>query len=1303
MPWRRTIGWTFAVLAVLVFAGAVGGYLVLKSRSFQEYALRTIVQDTNDATGGRAEIRKLDFELSTLTAHLYNITLHGSEHPDQPPLLQVDKLTVGLKIQSLVHRKITLNELLVDHPVVHLGVDGEGKSNIPQSPTSKNSGHASVFDLAVGHVNLTDGEINYNDQKTSLVADLYDLGAEIRFDSLARRYSGRISYDNGHLRYAGYSSLPHSLIAKFNATPARLSLESAELKVGSSAISLRADMTDYTNPTVEGDYDIRIHTQDFGAMSRALTPAGDVSLSGRIHYHGTSDQPLLRSVSIDGQIASEALAAPSSEGRLELRRLQGRYELANGTLRAQNIGAELLGGQINADVNIQHLDTAAVFRIRTALKGISLQAAEQAIRRPELKPVALLGQLDGTADAAWTGSVRNISARSDLMLRAVANSGTNRSSTTVPVNGSIHVTYDGPRNIISFRQTSLHIPSTTLAVEGEVSNHSNLQIQANTDDLHQLAALASGLHSGQSAPMAISGAAALNAVMQGSVQEPRLAGQLSAQNLQVQGSQWSSANIMVQASPSQIALQNGSLVNAHQGKASFSANVELRNWSYLPSNAIAVSLSLREMSVADLQRLANLQYPVSGDLSADISLHGSELNPVGIGSARIVNARAYDEPVQKLMMTFHADKGSVTSTLEVGLPAGSAKGNLFFTPKTKAYTMGLDAPSVVLQKLHAVQAKNLPLTGTLTASASGAGTLDNPQLTAVLELPQLQLRQNSISAVKAAVDVANHRADLTLHSQLANASVQAHGSVSLSGDYYTEGSIDTTSIRLDRLAMYLPSLPDGFQGQTEFHATLKGPLKDKSQFEAHLIVPTLSASYQSLQVGIAVPIRADYSHSIVTLQPAEIRGSGTSLRVQGSIPLDGTTAPNLTAQGSVDVRVLRIVEPDVRSSGILSLDIRTTGSAKSPAVHGQVHLEDVALSTPSTPLGVEKLNGTLDIGDDRVQISSLTGEVGGGQVSLGGFIAYRPNLQFNVALQGKSVRLRYPEGLRMLLDSNLVFTGTMQASTLNGRILIDNLSFTPDFDLAKFSDQFGGSTVPTRPGFADTIRLAFGVQSTDQLSATSSQVSVEGHVNLQVIGTAADPVIIGRTNLTSGELFYRSVRYQLQRGIITFDNPNETEPVMNVSVTTTVEQYNLTLTLRGPFDKLTTSYVSDPPLSTADIINLIARGKTTQEANAASQSTDSMIASQAASQVSSSVQKLAGISSLQIDPLVGGNNQSPSARVAIQQRVTKNFLFTFSTDVSQPGNEMVQGDYQINKRWSVSMARDQTGGVSVNGRYHTNF
>ena len=387
----------------------------------------------------------------------------------------------------------------------------------------------------------------------------------------------------------------------------------------------------------------------------------------------------------------------------------------------------------------------------------------------------------------------------------------------------------------------------------------------------------------------------------------------------------------------------------------------------------------------------------------------------------------------------------------------------------------------------------------------------------------------------------------------------------------------------------------------------------------------------------------------------------------------------------------------------MALDVRASGSAANPTIIGQLQLKNIAVNTPDAPVGLEKLSGTLDIANDRVQVSKLTAQVGGGQISVGGSITYRPAVQFSLALQGKSARLRYPDGLRSVLDANLAFSGTTQASTLNGRVLIDSLSFTQDFDLASFGDQFSTGSAPSQPGFADTIKLAIGVQSQEELNATSSQISIAGRAALQVGGTAANPVITGRTTLTSGELFYRNVRYQLQKGVITFDDPNETHPVLNVSVSTTVEQYNLTLNMRGPLDKLTTSYVSDPPLATADIINLVARGKTTQESAASSQSTDSMIASQAASQLSSSVQKLAGISSLQIDPTIGGNNQNPSARIALQQRVTKNLLFTFSTDVSQPGSEMVEGEYQVNKRWSVSMARDQLGGVSVDGRYHTRF
>jgi translocation and assembly module TamB len=1304
MKWKRAIGWTLAGFLMLLLAAAVGGYFYLKSERFRQYALEKIVEEAAAATGGKAEIGGLDFNLSTLTAHLYNITVHGTEGPGQLPLLHADKLTVRIQILSALRRKVALRELLIERPIVHVLVDRAGKNNLPTPPPSESSSHTSVFDLAVKHAQITNGEFDYNDQKTPLAADLYELGTDIHFAPITRRYEGEMSYTNGQLRYAQYAPLAHNLNVTFSASQERFGLESAIFKIGSSAITLHGALSNYADPVADGDYRIQIHTQDFASMASGTAPAGDVVLNGKLHYQAVGAQSLFRNVSIDGQVLSEVLSAAASGSRVELRRLQGTYQLAGGTLQVKNLSMEALGGSITANVDVKNLDTTPESRVHAALYGISIRTLQQTLHAQELKTAALSGRVNGTADAAWKGSISNVHVQSDLTVRAVASSTTNPSGSDVPVDGAIHSVYDGPRQSLALRDTSLRIPSATLTAQGEISNHSNLQIQLAASDLHQLAALASSFQTNSRTLPAIFGSATLNAVVRGSMKRPTITGQLNAQNSQVEGSEWRSAKLDFRADPSQFSVQNGLLVNAHQGQAVFSASVTLRDWAYEPSNAIKASLDVQKLRLADLQRLANQHYPISGDLSAKMSVAGSQLDPSGAGSAQVTNARAYDEPIQNLSLRFNANNGSIVSTLNLAVAAGTVDGSIAFTPKTKAYKVRLDAPSIILQKLQNVQAKNLSITGTVSASVNGEGTIDNPQLTAVVQLPQLQIRQNSISGLKAEVHVADHSADLDLDSKVSQASVRVHGRVALSGNYYTDATIDTGTVPLDVLmATYAGGAPQGFTGQTEFHATIKGPLKDKSQVEAHLSIPVLQASYQSLQIGIASPVHADYANSVLTVQPVEIRGTGTSLRIQGRVPIGGTASPTLAAQGTVDVRLLRIVTPDVQSSGIVALDLRATGSAANPDVEGQLQLKDVTLASPDAPVGVEKLNGTLDITKDHLNISKMNGQVGGGQVSVGGSIAYRPSLQFNLALQGKSVRLRYPEGLRSLLDANLAFTGNTQASTLNGRVLIDSLSFTSDFDLSKFGDQFStGTTTVSQPGFADTLKLAIAVQSQESLNATSSQVSIAGSVALRVGGTAENPVITGRTNLTSGELFYRNVRYQLQRGVITFDDPNETNPVLNVSATTTVEQYNLTLSMRGSLDKLTTSYVSDPPLATADIINLIARGKTTQESAAQSQSTDSMIASQAASQVSSSVQKLAGISSLEIDPTVGGSTQT-SARVAVQQRVTKNLLVTFSTDVSQPGSEIVQGEYQINKRWSVSMARDQLGGVSVDGRYHTRF
>src|ERR1039457_6072657 len=110
MNWKRTIGWTLAGLLALILMAVVGGYFYLRSGSFQQYALRKIVEQADLATGGRTQIGALDFNLSTLTAHLYNITVRGTESPEQPPLLHADELTVRIKILSALHHQVRSEE-----------------------------------------------------------------------------------------------------------------------------------------------------------------------------------------------------------------------------------------------------------------------------------------------------------------------------------------------------------------------------------------------------------------------------------------------------------------------------------------------------------------------------------------------------------------------------------------------------------------------------------------------------------------------------------------------------------------------------------------------------------------------------------------------------------------------------------------------------------------------------------------------------------------------------------------------------------------------------------------------------------------------------------------------------------------------------------------------------------------------------------------------------------------------------------------------------------------------------------------
>lgn len=277
----------------------------------------------------------------------------------------------------------------------------------------------------------------------------------------------------------------------------------------------------------------------------------------------------------------------------------------------------------------------------------------------------------------------------------------------------------------------------------------------------------------------------------------------------------------------------------------------------------------------------------------------------------------------------------------------------------------------------------------------------------------------------------------------------------------------------------------------------------------------------------------------------------------------------------------------------------------------------------------------------------------------------------------------------------------MARASLGGTVSITDLQFTPAFDLDTFLSQFtGGVAAPPSRGFGQNVNLNIAAHSTNDVNLVSRTVSVNGSASVQVRGTLADPVLLGRVILSGGDLLLSDKRFVLSGGTIQFVNPSETQPVLNLALTTTIQQYNIHLRFNGPTDQLKTQYTSDPALPPADIINLLAFGKTTEAAannpTTANQAAQSVLASQVTSQVTSRVSKVAGISQLSINPVLANSSSqgSPGANITIQQRVTGNLFVTFSTNVGSQQTETIQGQYQLTPRVAISVTSDPNGGFA---------
>jgi translocation and assembly module TamB len=1317
--WKKIVLWSLAAIIVLL-VGMVATLVLLldHNEGFRHSILARVEKSVGESTGARLEVRDFNLRLSNLSLDLYNIVVHGTEPDPSQPLMAVDHLQVGLTIDSLLNRKWHVRDIIVDHPVVRMAVNKAGENNLPKPEEKSTSSNTNVFDLAIRELRLNNGEIYYNDQKTPLEADLHNFAVSANYDPAQKKYSGDLGYNRGKIVYGRYAPVQHNLQAKFGVTPQQFMLDKLDITAGESRVALNATVNDYSLPNMQatGGYEATLVINDFKRiLKNSSLPGGTVKLAGQMKYQADPNRPMLETVSVAGNVSSAGLNVKTPSLQTEIRDLYARYQLSGGNAEVNDIRARLLGGTLSGKLAIKDVAGASIAQLQASLKGLSLDQAQTATHNSSMRQANLHGSVEADANAHWAKTLDNLVAHSDATITASLGQGP-----ATPLNGVIHADYAGAHKQLALTNSYIRTPQTNINLNGRISDRSQLQIALRSNDLHELETLSAALQKaapGQrpAQPLGLYGTANVNATVSGSLTAPQINGQMDARNLRVKGSSWKVLQTAFAANPSQVTLSNGHLEAVPQGRINFSAQARLKKWAYTASSPITANISGSQISIADLERLANKAYPVSGTLALNVSVHGSQLNPRGQGTLTVTKAKVSTESIQSLKMKFEGDGTTVKANLTVQMPAGTARADVSYFPKTEAYDAHVQSQNFRLEKLQTVIARNMQIAGGVNLNVSGKGTVKDPQLQATIDIPQLQMKKQTVQGLKFQTTVQNHVASIALDSDIAKVFLKARGTVGIERPYMADIHLDSGKIDFQPLvALYAPAQAADLSGQTELHATLRGPLADKNRVEAHLEIPNLDVHYKQFQLAAAKPIRVDYQTGTATLEPTSIRGTGTNIDAQAVVPVTTPKAASFLVQGNVDLGIAQMLVPDITSSGQLQFDIDSRRYRTGTNLNGQIKIVNANLHTVDSPVGLDRANGVINVTQSRLEISSFEGQMGGGTINATGAVAYRPTVQFHLGLSANNIRVRYPEGVRAIIGSNLALTGNPQASQLEGQVRIERVSFTPDFDLSTFTSQFSGgqaSDSGTPGSFTQGMKLNIAVQSTSQMNLVSSQVSVKGDANLRVVGTAADPVILGRTNLTGGEFFLAGNRYQVDHGTIDFLNPVRTEPVLNIQVKTTIDQYKITLALNGPVERLQTTYTSDPALPPVDIINLVATGKTVESAAAnpspsptSAMGAQSLLASGISSQVSGKIAKLAGVSQLQIDPGLGTNNgQNPGARVAIQQRVTSNLLVTFATDITSTQRQAIQIEYKFNPKWSVSGTRDQNGGFGVDGKYRKDF
>jgi len=1013
-------------------------------------------------------------------------------------------------------------------------------------------------------------------------------------------------------------------------------------------------------------------------------------------------------------------------GEMKLGPAHAAVVASSDQIQLTNFVAEALNGRATGNVTIA-LTKKGTSKVSSDFNNFDL-AAMIALVSGRAIPVA--SRATGRADLTFTDT--DISTATGSVNAQLQGSQT--TNDLAPLSGDVALTAN--HGLFQIQRAHLQTTATTLNAAGQFSIDepvSNLRVDVASSDASEIQRLL--ITSGtlpeveeefRTYGIDLGGKLNFNGTLAGALKDPLVSGHAELGSLIMNGRDLGSLTANVSSTQTETRVDNGRLIQANGGGAQFALLIPRTG-----ENNTSIEATLDRMDAGNLIAALPLTRETreqigetEADASGSVKITGIPNNMSGVADLRFGKGHLAGEPLQSL--TAHATfAGSSVNveTLDANFDAGHIAGNGKFDTKTKAFDVKFSGDRVQLERLAAFSSRpGLPqLGGTANLTASASGNFDDVtswQINFNGESNNVTIDGQSAGALKLVGVTENKQLNVTFsttgllggNAQVITARVDLSNEKLPAVVESTINGADLTQV----LKILLPQTDVAVSGRATGTLKLSGNLMtENDQGEEVLSWRGLTgqATFTELTVNVADaqlsptgPLVIDFAPNELNFHETRFTGPGTNVTLTGTIATGPGGRENLDVNGDVNLRIFSGLSPDVFSSGVAKLFLRVSGTFDDPRVLGTAEVSGASVSvfTGDQTITVANLNGLIRFNSNQAQIERLTGTLGLGKVTASGGMLLTGSARgrFAINVRGENVTLNYPKDFHSTVTADLSLNGDMKSQFITGYVNVKRTEYTKDVELADLINQRPETTIEEggQFSFAETAVLdKVRVEGRNALVMHNNLGDVVASVDLQLDGPIGDPIIQGRVTATRGTLNFRNSPYEVTRGLVDFPGRLSADPILNIEGQTVIRGYRVTAGITGPLSHPNTIVSSEPALPQADVVSLILTGSlsTTDQSTsvlaqsglgtAASLLTDALINAP----VSRASNKLFGLSRLEISPVIAGNGSTPTARLTVARRISKDVTVTYSTNLASDPNQILAVEYRVSNRLSFVAQYEQ--------------